>query len=97
MNKFALTPVVRAVRPCLVAVRRGDRNVEGGVGVALGRGDDVGGPEVSARDDGNLSLGSAVAGLSRSVRKCSDRVVAAGGLAQGTTGGPGGACVQGSD
>ena len=51
----------------------------------------VGGREVSARDDGNLSLDSAVAGRSRSVRKCSDRVVAAGGFAQRTTGGVGGA------
>ena len=51
----------------------------------------AGGREVSATDDGNLILGSAVAGLSHSERKCSDRVVAAGGFAQRTTGGAGGA------
>ena len=68
-------------------VRRADRYVEGGVRVAEGGGGDVGGPEVSARDEaGNLSLGSAVAGLSRSVHKCSDRVVTAGGLAQANSG-----------
>ena len=96
VDKFGFTPGC-AVRPGLLGVRRADRDVEGGVRVAEDRGEEVGGPEVSARDEtGNFSLGSAVVGLSRSVHKCSDRVVAAGGLAQDTTGGVGGACVQGS-
>ena len=48
---------------------------------------------------GNVLLeesGSATAGLSSSVHKCGDRVVAAGGIAQGAASGVGGACVQGS-
>ena len=51
-----------------------------------GGGEEIGGPEIGARDEAeHLSLGSAVAGLSRGVHNCSDRVVAAGGLAQGAT------------
>ena len=97
VGKFGFTPGLCAVRPRLLGVRRADRDVEGGVRVAKGRGEDVSGSEVSARNEtGNLSLGSAVTGLSRNVHKCSDRVVAAGGLAHGATGGVGGACVQGS-
>ena len=62
-----------------------------------GGGEDVGGSEVSARNEaGNLGLGSAVAGLSRGVHKCSDRVVAACDFAQSAARGVGGACVQGS-
>ena len=97
VGKFGFTPGLCAVRPCLLGVRRADRDVEGGVRVAKGRGEDVSGSEVSARNETwNLSLGSAVTGLSRNVHKCSDRVVTAGGLAHGATGGVGGACVQGS-
>ena len=59
-SKFGFTPDSCAVRHSLLGVRRADRNVEGGVRVAEGRGEDVGGPEVSARDEaGNLRLGSA--------------------------------------
>ena len=93
VSKFGLKPV----RPSLLGVRRANRGVEGGVRIAEGRGEDVSGPEIGARDEAkNLCLDSAVAGLSRGLHKCSDRVVAAGGLAQGTAGGVGGACVQGS-
>ena len=49
VGKFGLKPGLCAARPSL-GVRRADRNVEGGVRVSEGRGEDVGGPEVSARD-----------------------------------------------
>ena len=53
----------------------------------LSRGEDIGGPEVSARDEArNLGLSGVVTGLSSGVNKCGDRVVAAGGLAQGAAG-----------
>ena len=97
VSKFSTTPGLCAVRPGLLGVRRAGRDVEGGVGVAKGGGEDVGRSEVCAGNEaGNLGLGNAVAGLSRGVHKCSDRVVSAGGLAQGAAGGVGGACVQGS-
>ena len=53
--KFGFTPVLCAVRPGLLGVRRADRDVEGGARVAEGRGEDVGGPEVSARNDAGSS------------------------------------------
>ena len=82
MGKFGFTPGWCAVRPDLLDVR------------TKGGGEDVGASEVSARNEaGNLGLCSAVAGLSRSVLQCSDRVVAACGLAQSEAGGVGGACV----
>ena len=41
----------------LLCVRRADRDVQGGVRVAKGGGEDVGGPEVGARDEAkNLGL-----------------------------------------
>ena len=96
VSEFGIAPGLRAVRSCLLGVRRADRDVEGGVGVAKGGGEDVGGSGVSARNEaGNLCLCTAVAGLSRGVHKCSDRVVAACGFAQSAAG-VGGACVQGS-
>ena len=78
-------------------MRRADRDVDGSAGVAKGGGEDVSGSEVSARNEArNLGLGSAVAGLSRGVHKCSDRVVAACGFAQSEAGGVVGARIQGS-
>ena len=59
-----------------------------------GGGEDVNGPEVSARDEArNLGLSSVVTGLS-SVDDGGDRVVTAGGLAQGAAGGVSSARVQ---
>ena len=61
------------------------------------RGRCSGGEDVSARNEArDVSLSSAIAGLSRDVHRCSDRVVAACGFARSATGGVGGACVQGS-
>ena len=78
VGKCGLKPGLRAVRPSLMGVRRVDRDVEGSLRIDEGRGEYVRGPEVSARDEArNLSLGSAVAGQSRSV-------------GQGTTGDVGG-------
>ena len=72
-----------------------DRDVQGGVRVAKGRSEDVGGPETSAGSEaGNIGLSGVIAGLGSSVNKCGDRVVAAGGLAQGAAGGVGGAHVS---
>ena len=88
MSEFGLKTGLRAVRLSLLGVWRANRHVEVGVRVVEGRGEDVSGPEICAEDEArNLSLGGAVAGLSRGVHKCSDRVVATGGLAQGTAGG----------
>ena len=78
MGEFGFMPGLCAVRPSLPGVRGADRDVEGGVGVAKGGGEDVGGSEVSAKNEaGNLGLSSAVAGLSRCVYQRSNRVVAA--------------------
>ena len=97
VSRFGLEPGLSAVWASLLCVRGADRDVQGSVRVAEGGGEDVGGPEIGARGEARkLSLGSAIAGLRRRVHTCSDRVVAAGGLAQGTIGGVGGACVQGS-
>ena len=97
VSKFGLKPGLRGVRPSLLSVRGADRDVEGVVGVAEVQSEDVGRSEVGARIEArNLSLRSAVAGLSRSMLQCSDRVVAARGLARRAASGVGGACIQGS-
>ena len=83
IGKFGFTPSLCSVRPGLLGVRRADRNVKGSARVAKGGGEDVGGSEVGARNEtGNLSPSSAIAGPSRSMHKCGDRVVAARGFAQ---------------
>ena len=57
VGKFGFTPGLCAVRPGLLGVRTADRDVEGGVRVAKGGGEDVGGSGVSARDEArDLSL-----------------------------------------
>ena len=59
----------------------------GGVRVAKGGSEDVGRPEVGAKDEArNLSLSSVVTGLS-SVKEEGDRVVTSSSLAQGAAGG----------
>ena len=76
VGEFGFTPGLCAVRPSLLGVRRADRDVEGGVRVAKGGGEDVGGSEVSAKNEaGNLGLCSAIAGLGRCVYQRSNRVV----------------------
>ena len=95
VGKFGFTPGLFAVTASLLGVRDADREVEGGVRVAWGGGKDVGGSGVSARNEaGNPSLCSTITGLGRSMHKCGDRAVATCGLAQGATGGVGGACLQ---
>ena len=90
--KFGHEHGLGAVWIGLLGVRRADRDVEGSVRVAEG------GPEICAREEArDLSLGGAVGGLGSSVNKCSDRVVTASGLAQGTTSGVGSARVQGAN
>ena len=69
---------------------RADRGVQGGVRIAEGGGEDVGGREVGARDEArNLGLSGVV--LSSGMNECGDRDVAASGLAQGAAGGVDGA------
>ena len=96
VSKFSFTAGLCAVRPGLLGVRRAHRDVKDGVRVAENRGEDVSRFKVSARDEArNLDFSGVIARLSSSMDECSDRVVAAGGLAQGA-GGVGGACVQAS-
>ena len=74
-------------------MRGADRDVEGSVGVAQGTGEDVSGPQISARGEPrDLHLSRAVAGLS----SCGDCVVSTRGLAHCAAGGLGRARVQGS-
>ena len=67
-GEFGFMRGLCAVRPSLLGVREADRDVEGGARVAKGGGEDVGGSEVSAKNEArNLGLSSAVAGLRRCV------------------------------
>ena len=76
VGEFGFTPGLCAVRPSLPGARREDRDVEGGVRVAKGGGEDVGGSEVSAKNEaGKIGLCSAIAGLGRCVYQRSNRVV----------------------
>ena len=64
VGKFGLEPGLSAVGACLLSVRRADRDVQGGVRVAKGGGEDVSRPEISAMDEAQkLGLGGVVAGL----------------------------------
>ena len=84
VGKFGLEPGLRALWASLLGVRRADRDVQGGVRVAKGGGEDVGGPEISAKDEAwNLGLSGVITRQGSSVNKCGDYVVSAGGLAQG--------------
>ena len=51
VRKFGLVSGLRAVGASLLRVRGADRDVKGSVGVAQGRGEDIRGPQVSARDE----------------------------------------------
>ena len=76
MGAFGLKPGLRAVRASLLGVRRANRDVQGGVRVANG-GEDVGGPEISAKDDArNLGLGGVITGMGSSMDECGNRIVA---------------------
>ena len=89
MVKFGREPGSGATWASLLFVRRAaNRDVQGGVRVAEGGGEDVSGPEVSAGDEAR-NLGGVVTGLSSNVDEGCDRVLAVGGLAQGATGGVG--------
>ena len=86
--KFGREPRSGAVWTGLLGVRRTDRNVRGGERVAKGGSNDVGGPEVGARDEArNLHLSSVIPALSSSVNEGSDRIVATSGVAQGAADG----------
>ena len=94
---FGVVSGLRAVGASLLGVRGTDRDVKGGVGGAQCRGEDIRGPQVSARDEPrDLRLGRAVAGLSRCVYQRGDRVVPARSFAHRAAGGVGRARVQGS-
>ena len=75
------------LRACLPSVRRADRDVEAGVRVAQGRGENIRQPQVSARDEPReLHLSRAVTRLSCCVYQRGDRVVSARGLAHHAAG-----------
>ena len=60
--KFGLDPRLSAVSTSLRRVRGADGDVQGSVGVAQGRGEDVCGPQVRARDEtGNLHFSGMIA------------------------------------
>ena len=59
---FGLDPRLSAVSTSLRRVRGADGDIQGSVGVAQGRGEDVCGPQVRARDEtGNLHFSSVIA------------------------------------
>ena len=59
---FGLNPGQGAVSTSLTSVRGADGDIQGSVGVAQGRGEDVCGPQVRARDEtGNLHFSSVIA------------------------------------
>ena len=75
VGKFGRKPGSGAVWACLLGVRGTDRHVQGGVHIAKGGGENVGGSEVSARDEAtNLGLSGMVSGLRSSVNEGSDRI-----------------------
>ena len=70
VGAFGLKPGLHAVRASLLGVRRANRDVQGGARVA-GGGEDVGRPEIGARDeDRNLGLGGVIAELGSGMDKC---------------------------
>ena len=56
VGEFGFVAGLCAVGLGLLGVRRADRDVEGGVGVAKGGGQDVGGSELSARNEAGTSV-----------------------------------------
>ena len=93
--QLGLHPGLSAVSASLQSVRRADGHVERCVGVAQGRGEDVSGPQVRARDEARyLHLRAVVALLCGRVDERGDGIVTARSLAQGAAGGMRGARVQ---
>ena len=85
---FGLNPGQGAVSTSLTRVRGADGNIQGSVGVAQGRGEDVCGPQVRARDEtGNLHFSSVIALLRCCMQKGRDGVVSPCGLPKGAAGG----------
>ena len=86
--KFGLDPGLSAVCASLRCVRGADGDIQGSVGVAQGRGEDVCGPQVRARDEtGNLHLSSVIALLCCCMQEGRDGVVSPRSLPKGAAGG----------
>ena len=85
---FGLNPGQGAVSTSLTRVRGADGDIQGSVGVAQGRGEDVCGPQVRARDEtGNLHFSSVIALLRCCMQKGRNGIVSPCGLPKGAAGG----------
>ena len=86
--EFGLNPGQCAVGTSLTSVRGADGDIQGSVGVAQGRGEDVCGPQVRARDEtGNLHFSSVIALLRCCMQKGRNGIVSPCGLSKGAAGG----------
>ena len=84
---FGLDPRLSAVSTSLRRMRGADGDIQGSVGVAQGRGEDVCGPQIRARDEtGYLHLRGVVTLLCSSMNEGGDGVVTTRSLAQGAAG-----------
>ena len=87
---FGLNPGKGAVSTSLTSVRGADGDIQGSVGVAQGRGEDVCGPQVGAKDEtGNLHFSSVITLLRCCMQKGRDGIVSPCGLPKGAAGGIG--------
>ena len=85
---FGLDPRLSAVSTSLTRVRGADGDIQGSVGIAQGRGEDVCRPQVRARDEtGNLHFSSVIALLRRCMQEGRDSVVSPRSLPKGAAGG----------
>ena len=85
---FGLDPRLSAVSTSLGGVRGANGDIQGSVGVAQSRGEDVCGPQVRARDEtGNLHFSSVIALLCSCMNKGGDSVVPRRSLPKGAAGG----------
>ena len=67
---FGLDPRLSAVSTSLRGMRGADGDIQGSVGIAQGRGEDVSGPQVRARDEtGNLHFSGVIALLCSCVQE----------------------------
>ena len=81
---FGLDPRLSAVSTSLRGMRGADGDIQGSVGVAQGRGEDVCGPQVRARDEtGNLHFSSVITLLRCCMQEGRDGVVSPCGLPKG--------------
>ena len=86
--KFGLDRRLSAVSTSLRRVRGTDGDIQGSVGVAQGRGEDVCGPQVRARDEtGNLHFSGVIALLCCCVQEGRDGVVSPRSLPKSAAGG----------